>query len=581
MRQLLISLIILTTAAALYSQPRNIRFTDPLVDEIIKGDYNPADFIPAEIISDPESVVEHLLDGVSATRLKEYLIDMQQFRTRNTGSDTTITGSGIGAAREWALRTFESFNADNGGRLITSFMEFDQSVCSMSSHKNIVAVLPGVGEGNQEMVLIEGHFDSRCGTNCDIDCLAQGMEDNASGSGLVLELARVMSQLTFDKTIMFMLTIGEEQGLIGANALAFYCLSNSIDVHSVFNNDIVGGVICGSTASPPGCPGLNEVDSINVRLYSSGTFNSSNKGLARFTKLEYQENLRDLMPVQPIINIMSAEDRIGRGGDHIPFRMFGFPAIRFTSANEHGDAGIHPDYTDRQHTTTDILGIDTDGDSEIDSFFVDFNYLQRNALLNGNAAAVAASGPVTPRLADLEPDIDGFTVTIQDEFDYGEYKVGIRSTTNDFDTIITVREKTAQVIGDFDQDVRYFISVAAVDELGRESLFSNELTADLLSSVTDLSSQLGVELLQNRPNPFDDRTSISVWVEEAFAYKTAKIEVIKPFGTILYSSDIKLDEGMNEIWYDHQNHHFSQGLLYYRLMIDGKHVQTKAMVHAY
>ena len=581
MRQLLISLIILTTAAALYSQPRNIRFTDPLVDEIIKGDYNPADFIPAEIISDPESVVEHLLDGVSATRLKEYLIDMQQFRTRNTGSDTTITGSGIGAAREWALRTFESFNADNGGRLITSFMEFDQSVCSMSSHKNIVAVLPGVGEGNQEMVLIEGHFDSRCGTNCDIDCLAQGMEDNASGSGLVLELARVMSQLTFDKTIMFMLTIGEEQGLIGANALAFYCLSNSIDVHSVFNNDIVGGVICGSTASPPGCPGLNEVDSINVRLYSAGTFNSLNKSLARFTKLEYHENLRDRMDVKPIINIMSAEDRIGRGGDHIPFRQFGYPAIRFTSANEHGDAGIHPDYTDRQHTTTDILGIDTDGDSEIDSFFVDFNYLQRNALLNGNAAAVAASGPVTPRLADLEPDIDGFTVTIQDEFDYGEYKVGIRSITNDFDTIITVREKTAQVIGDFDQDVRYFISVAAVDELGRESLFSNELTADLLSSVTDLGSQLGVELLQNRPNPFDDRTSISVLVEETFAYKTAIIEIIKPFGTILFSSDIKLEKGMNEIWYDHQNHHFSQGLLYYRLMIDGKHVQTKAMVHAY
>ena len=581
MRQLLISFIILTTAAALYSQPRNIRFTDPLVDEIIKGDYNPADFIPAEIISDPESVVEHLLDGVSATRLKEYLIDMQQFRTRNTGSDTTITGSGIGAAREWALKTFESFNADNGGRLITSFMEFDQSVCSMSSHKNIVAVLPGVGEGNQEMVLIEGHFDSRCGTNCDIDCLAQGMEDNASGSGLVLELARVMSQLTFDKTIMFMLTIGEEQGLIGANALAFYCLSNSIDVHSVFNNDIVGGVICGSTASPPGCPGLNEVDSINVRLYSSGTFNSSNKGLARFTKLENQENLRDLMPVQPIINIMSAEDRIGRGGDHIPFRMFGFPAIRFTSANEHGDAGIHPDYTDRQHTTTDILGIDTDGDSEIDSFFVDFNYLQRNALLNGNAAAVAASGPVTPRLADLEPDIDGFTVTIQDEFDYGEYKVGIRSTTNDFDTIVTVTDKNALVAGNFDFELRYFVSVASVDELGRESLFSNELTTNILSSVTDLSSQLGVELLQNRPNPFDDRTSISVWVEEAFAYKTAKIEVIKPFGTILFSSDIKLEKGMNEIWYDHQNHHFSQGLLYYRLMIDGKHVQTKAMVHAY
>ena len=70
MRQLLFTLIFLTTAAALLGQARNVRFTAPVVDEIIKGNYNPADYIPAEIISDPEPVVEHLLNEVSATRLK-------------------------------------------------------------------------------------------------------------------------------------------------------------------------------------------------------------------------------------------------------------------------------------------------------------------------------------------------------------------------------------------------------------------------------------------------------------------------------------------------------------------------------
>jgi hypothetical protein len=77
-----------------------------------------------------------------------------------------------------------------------------------------------------------------------------------------------------------------------------------------------------------------------------------------------------------LVTIMSAEDRTGRGSDHIPFRENGYAAMRFTSANEHGNADVSdPDYHDRQHTSEDILGVDTDGDQVIDSFFVDFNYL--------------------------------------------------------------------------------------------------------------------------------------------------------------------------------------------------------------
>jgi len=559
----------------------NIHFTNQLADDIIMGNYDANDYIPDDRIDHPDEMVDQMMKKVSAAQLKDYLIDMQQFHTRNTGSDTLVTGSGIGAARDWAYKKFESFNQENGNRLVVSYLEFVSSICGLNTHQNIVAVLPGVGEEKEELVIIEAHFDSRCSIPCNTDCLAQGMEDNASGSALVLELARVMSQLTFDRTIMFMLTIGEEQGLYGSNAMAIYCRDNQVPVRAVYNNDIVGGVLCGETASPPGCPSLNHIDSLNVRLYSFGSTNSKYKSLARHTKLQYHENLRDLMEVKPIINIMSAEDRIGRGGDHKPFRQKNFAAIRFTSANEHGDAGIHADYTDRQHTAQDILGVDTDNDSVLDSFFVDFNYLQRNALLNGNAAAMAASGPHTPELVSIDPTIDGFTVTIDDPYDYGLYRIGLRTVTNDFDIVYTTTEKVSTITGlDPSMDFHY-ITAATVDEHGIESLFSNELWKNLLSSVEEVNSEPKIELLQNRPNPFDDRTSIAVVVHEPFAYKTAQIEVIKPFGTIIYKSDIRLDEGMNEIWYEHSNHHFSPGLLYYRLIVDGKHVKTRAMVYAY
>ncbi len=71
------------------------------------------------------------------------------------------------------------------------------------------------------------------------------------------------------------------------------------------------------------------------------------------------------------INILTPLDRIGLVGDHIPFYDENYTSIRFCSANEHGNADVSsPLYKDRQHTSSDVLGIDTDNDTIIDRFFV-------------------------------------------------------------------------------------------------------------------------------------------------------------------------------------------------------------------
>ena len=131
------------------------------------------------------------------------------------------------------------------------------------------------------------------------------------------------------------------------------------------------------------------------------------------------------------------------------------------------------------------------------------------------------------------------------------------------------------------EDDWHFISVASVDEFGVESLFSRENGAIPLSSVSEIEESRPFQLLQNRPNPFDDRTSISVWVHKPVSHKRASIRVVKPFGTILVEKPITLNPGMNEIWYEHQYHHHASGLLYYSLVIDGQIVDSKAMLHAY
>src|SRR5690606_35093373 len=125
---------------------------------------------------------------------------------------------------------------------------------------------------------------------------------------------------------------------------------------AVLNNDVIGGIICGQTSSPPSCPGLNQVDSTQVRLFSFGSYDSPHKGLSRFIKLEYKEMIMPYATVPMAITIMNDEDRIGRGGDHKPFRQHGYPAMRFTSANENGDANVNSaGYADRQHTSVAIL----------------------------------------------------------------------------------------------------------------------------------------------------------------------------------------------------------------------------------
>ena len=296
----------------------NIICTNTVAQQVMKGNYNPASFLPAVSISYPDSVAAHLQHNVSADSLKSYIVQLQTFHNRNSGSDTVSSSIGIGAARRWAFNKFQQFSAANDNRLLPFYLQFDLPICTMPQHKNICAVLPGMDTSDKSVIIIEAHIDSRCEILCDTSCTAEGIEDNASGTALVLELARVMSKLALNRTLLFVLTIGEEQGLDGAEALADYVQQNNIAVKAVINNDVIGGIICGQTSSEPSCPGLNDIDSTHLRFFSYGGFNSKHKQLSRYIKLQYQEEMLPLVSVPMDIVIMTPEDRTNRGGSNRP-----------------------------------------------------------------------------------------------------------------------------------------------------------------------------------------------------------------------------------------------------------------------
>lgn len=576
MKKIYLVLAALFQVTILFAQG-NILSTNATAEQIMVGQYDPNNYKASVVLTHPDSITQGINARISTDSLLSYLQVLRSFGNRNTGSDTNSATFGIGAARRWVYSKFQQFSTQNENRLVSSYLQFDYFICNKAQHRNVFAVLPGADTTDKSIVIVEAHIDSRCEGGCDTTCLAEGMEDNGSGTALVMELARVMSQYTYNHSIVFLITIGEEQGLFGADAFADYCKQKGIEVKAVLNNDVVGGIICGNTASPPGCMTANSIDSTNVRLFSFGGFNSAHKQLARFIKLEYKEQLQPVVSVPMTLNIMTPEDRSGRGGDHIPFRQQGYTAMRFCAANENGNADVSsPSYSDRQHTSSDILGVDTDNDTFIDSFFVDFNYLARNASINGNTAAMIAIGPKTPNFI-LSPLFGNNTlsVTITSQTQYNTYRLAIRTTTNDWDSVYTFSGLNYNV--SLPAGNNYIASVAAVLPNGVESLFSEEKLASV--HVSEIEEQhKGITLLQNHPNPFDGETVISVWNEESIKAKDAYISICDITGKEIRKLKLNLTKGMNEVTYYHGYN--ASGTFIYTLFVDGRPIESKRMIFA-
>ncbi len=501
-RPLLLSALLSLITIASTAQT-NISVTNPLAEQVIAGNYNPSNFPGLNTVSLPDRVICEIQEELSADSMLSYLEDMDTFFTRHTYSDTVSSTTGIGAARRWACAKMQSFSDNGSGRLIPAFLQFDypNGDCGPGfGWRNVLGVLPGADVNDHNVVIVEAHFDSRCEVRCDTACYAPGMEDNGSGSALVLELARVMSNYVFDHTIIFMLTIGEEEGLYGAEAMAEYCVMNNVPLKGVLNNDIVGGIECGNTSSPPSCPGVGHIDSLQVRIFSSPAQFQRARNFARTVKTYYTEKIVDVVDVPMTVSLIGQEDRTGRGGDHIPFRALGFRAIRFTSANEHGDADMtNPNYVDRQHTSDDILGIDTNGDQVIDEFYVDFNYLRRNAVINGATAALVASGPRVPNFT-LFDEPTGLRISIEPDPDFAEYRIGVRTdpASLDFDEFYRITD-TSFVIPNQTTGTARRVSVAAIDSKGVMSPFGDERSA-----FSDVNTPPGV--LDNLPYGIDCTT---------------------------------------------------------------------------
>ena len=139
------------------------------------------------------------------------------------------------------------------------------------------------------------------------------------------------------------------------------------------------------------------------------------------------------------------------------------------------------------------------------------------------------------------------------------------------------RYENVRRICSIDRDLNIFVQAASIDARGVESLFSEEKLVRL-TGTADLSPSKNVELFQNKPNPFDESTMISFWVENPSAIRTTKIMITELNGRPVKEIPVVVKQGMNEVMYHHGYN--MVGTFLYTLMVDGEVVSTKKMVFA-
>ncbi len=582
----LVFLLSLFGATSLFAQT-NIIITTVEADNVIKGNYNPATYAPSTVINDHNEIICDLNKLVNPDSLLSYMEALAGFHTRNTVSDTVSQDSGIGAARRWVYGKFAEFSAQNENRLLPAYCQFNKTITPcpaiMLQHRNVLGVLPGSDTTDPSIIVIEAHMDSRCELPCDITCRCAGGEDNASGTVLVIELARVLSKYSFRHTIVFMATIGEDQGLHGADAFAKWCFDNNIGVRAVLNNDIVGGVTCGNFPSAPTpCTAAGQIDSTSVRIFSNPALTGQSRTLARFTKMMYTEKLSGVVDVPMTLHVMNWEDRDGRGGDHQPFSDRGYPAIRFCQTHENDNI---------QH----VAGADS-------VRFINFNYLARNSVICGVTAALIGNGPETPTFT-LSQGAVGLDVEITDQIQYPEYRVGVRTNVltdfdADYDALYSfkVQGDLKFTIPGLEININYFVSVASVDANGMTSMFSAEkFNKALVKSDSAMQDQfnhkincwlpaaptldvgeLGIELMPPYPNPFNKSTVITVKVNGSLPHNKASIVLYNMIGQEMLNYPIRLNDGLNQIVLNESL--LGVGVYQVTLLVDGRPLQSQKLV---
>ncbi len=258
--------------------------------------------------------VTELLTYVDAAQLNTTIQTLEDYGTRNWYTQGSLD------AQDWLFQQY----SDLGLSVELQYIPYG----GPNSSQNVIATLPGTLYPEQYVVL-GAHYDSYSYSGD-----APGADDDASGTAGILEIARILSQYDFNRTIIFCAFSGEEYGLYGSEEYATMADNTNMDILGYFNIDMSGYLLPGGT------------------IHTDMIAPQSAAPLVEF----YEMVCAVYLPAF----IIEAGQLTGGDSDH-------------TSFNEHGFMGIFPfedsdDYSPFIHTSSDVIGPSVNNYEQVSTF---------------------------------------------------------------------------------------------------------------------------------------------------------------------------------------------------------------------
>lgn len=163
-------------------------------------------------------------DMVTQTNITTNLQEFGNLGIKTTGSVANTN------TLNWIKNKYTSYGY-TAGQMVESTFTYGSK-----TSKNLIITKTGTLYPNK-FVIICGHYDTINGP---------GVNDNGSGTSIILEAARILKDVPTEYSIKFIHFSGEEQGLVGSshyvNNVVYQGGVRKLDIKLVFNLDQVGGV---------------------------------------------------------------------------------------------------------------------------------------------------------------------------------------------------------------------------------------------------------------------------------------------------------------------------------------------------
>jgi aminopeptidase YwaD len=162
---------------------------------------------------------QSVVSNISYDSILKNLKNFENYGIKSPGS------TAINSTKSWLISQYTRYGYTN---IVTDAYTYNSYNLS-----NIVVTKTGTLYPNT-FVIVDGHYDTNPG---------KGTNDNGSGTSVILEIARVLQNISTEYSVRFIHFSGEEQGFLGSEHYVNDIVGpQNMDIRLVFNVDQVGGV---------------------------------------------------------------------------------------------------------------------------------------------------------------------------------------------------------------------------------------------------------------------------------------------------------------------------------------------------